>query len=44
MNKRTNERTNEKAKSARIFYSCYLKAREDKEYKKLKEEFQNMHG
>jgi len=31
-------KTNEKAKSARIFYGYYLKAREDKVYKKLREE------
>ena len=29
--------TNEKAESARIFYGYYLKAREDKVYKKMKE-------
>ncbi len=38
--------TSEKAESARIFYGYYLKAREDKAYKKMKEAFkvQSAHG
>ena len=33
--------TNEKAKSAQIFYSYYLKAKEDAAYKKMKEQWEN---
>lgn len=32
-------KTNDKAKSARIFYGYYLKAKEDETYKKMKEEW-----
>jgi len=33
-----------KAESARIFYSVYLQAREDPEYKKLRKEWQQKYG
>lgn len=34
----------EKAQAARIFYGVYLKAKEDKEYMKLKKEHQELYG